>query len=487
MAAACVQNAATVTLRGEPLRQARAVIDDKTNGSAPATSGGERRIAFERLRERTDELELIISGISLVALVSLPSWMFERMIAIEAHVEGARASLVAIGLHLAIGLSYTLAGAFLVHLAVRAYWVGLIGLKAAFPEGIRWPNIRSLGPVASGLYRNRLIGLDDAIDRADRAASIVFMLVSVVAISTLWMGTLLVLLLGIAILGGTLFNDPDAGARRLLFGLGVLVLIAPIAVGVLDRGVMRRIRPDGTGAKLLTPLVAALVRAQDFLLPQRFLLPVQLSLESNLPRHTFAILFGTLVATSAMIGGVPGALAPQFAMFDSYHYLDDDEAAAGLRSAHYENLRGADDRVLRLPMIASDMVAESYLRVFLPYLPRRDNAVLRERCADPAAAGAAGAGPACIATLWTLQLDGAPIETGDFVGSERRDIGLRGLQGYIAMDGLRPGRHELTVTWNAQGGETRRKHPRTYRIPFWFAPPYQLDLAPAALPEVPAK
>ncbi len=460
------------------------MTEENANGPAPAVVGVERRIAFERLRERTDELELIISGISLVALVSLPSWMFERMIEIEAHVEGARASLVAIGLHLAIGLSYTLAAAFLVHLAVRAYWVGLIGLKAAFPEGIRWPNIRSLGPVASDLYRSRRIGLDEAIDRADRAASIVFMLVSVVTISTLWMGAFLVVLLGLSILGGALFADPDAGARHVLIGLAMLVLIAPIAVGVLDRGVMRRIDREGATAKFLTPFVAALVRVQDLLLPQRFVLPVQLSLESNLPRHTFAILFGTLVATSAVVGGVPSALAPQFALIDSYHYLDDDEAATGLRSAHYENLRSADDRVLRLPMIAADMVAESYLRVFLPYLPRRDNAVLRERCADPATAGA---GPACIASLWTLQLDGVAVDTRDFVGSERRDIGLRGLQGYIALAGLRPGQHVLTVTWNAGGDETRRKRPHTYRIPFWFAPPYQLDLGPASVPAQPAK
>ena len=31
------------------------------------------------------------------------------------------------------GLSYALAVAFIVHLAIRAYWVGMIGLKSTFP------------------------------------------------------------------------------------------------------------------------------------------------------------------------------------------------------------------------------------------------------------------------------------------------------------------------------------------------------------------
>ena len=35
------------------------------------------RISFDRLRERTDELELLISGLSMLALFSLPGWLID--------------------------------------------------------------------------------------------------------------------------------------------------------------------------------------------------------------------------------------------------------------------------------------------------------------------------------------------------------------------------------------------------------------------------
>src|SRR5690606_3464930 len=43
--------------------------------SLQQTSG---RVSFERLRERTDELELLISGLALFALLGMPGWLWER-------------------------------------------------------------------------------------------------------------------------------------------------------------------------------------------------------------------------------------------------------------------------------------------------------------------------------------------------------------------------------------------------------------------------
>jgi hypothetical protein len=198
-------------------------------------------------------------------------------------------------------------------------------------------------------------------------------------------------------------------------------------------------------------------------------------LESNLPRRTFSIAFSILLALTSLIGVVQLSAAKRFAPFiGGYEFMDDTVAAAGLRTAYYENLRADDDALLRLPMIPSDLIADAYLRIFLPYVPERDNELLKARCAPGMERRA------CVASLWTLSLDGRVIDPATFESAQRSDLGMRGLQGYVPMAGLAPGRHALHVTWNAEGDERSTRKKRDYAIPFWFAPPYQLDLAPVS-------
>lgn len=409
------------------------------------------RIAFESLRERTDELELIISGISLLALLALPSWLFQHWLQLELHAEGQRHVLIALGFRIVSGLSMTLALAFLLHLAVRAYWVGLIGLKATFPEGIRWHAIRSMGEVTRAYQRAHVVDLDKAIDKADRAASIIFALVSLVTLAMLWIG----LLMGLVLLGamgvGALLgaSDDDAGRWGFNFFMGLTFLVVMPAMLLDSDWLRRRLGPPGPRRRAV---IEQLTRWQSLLFPQRLILPVQLSLESNLPSWIFTAIFLLLVAVSVVLGGLQENLLRQFAPISSYDYLSDSDAEGGLRSAFYENLRSERDALARVPLIPADMVADGHLRLFLPYLPGRDNPVLRHNCPQ---AGDPPARRACLVGLWRVHVDDRPVALAEFVAAERRDLGMRGLQGYLSLAGLAPGRHELRVEWRGVVGGGR--------------------------------
>lgn len=434
-----------------------------------AAAARARRVAFESLRERTDELELIISGISLVALLALPDWLLAQWIRLEVHAEGHRHMLLSLAFQLLSGLSMTLAGAFLLHLAVRAYWVGLIGLKATFPEGIRWDSVRSIGPIAREYYRQRLPDLDSAIDAADRTASIVFAMVSLVTLSVLWMGVLLggvtVLTLALATYFGVSGELLNRVAGNALVGVA-LVLVLPVLL--LDSAWMGRRFPSPP--PWLRSVVRTLTALQGVMVPRRLVLPVQLTLESNLPNWVFTAVFLLLVGCSAVLGRVQERSVREFAYVSSYDYFSDADSDAGLRSAYYENLRGERDVLARVPLIPADLVADGHLRLFLPYLPERDNPALRQRCPEAATASHRG----CLAGLWSVALDAKPVALDSFVAAERRDLGLRGLHGYLSLAGLMPGPHELQVRWSGVAGAA----PQVYRIPFWFSPPYQQDLPP---------
>lgn len=435
-----------------------------------AAAARARRVAFESLRERTDELELIISGISLVALLALPGWLFDHWVQLEVHTESNRHMVLSLAFQLISGLSMTLSGAFVLHLAVRAYWVGLIGLKATFPDGIRWDSVRSIGPIAREYYQQRLPDLDTAIDSADRVASIVFAMVSLVTLSVLWMGALLGTI-SLAALSLAAWLDVDGELLNSVAAKVVVVasLLLVLPALLLDSAWVARRFP--APPSWLRRVVRTLTALQGFLVPRRLVLPVQMTLESNLPNWAFTAVFLLLVGCSAVLGRVQERSVREFALVSNYDYFNDADAEGSLRSAYYENLRGERDVLARVPLIPADLVADGHLRLFLPYLPERDNPALRQRCPDPAKARRRQ----CLAGLWSVALDARPVALDTFETAERRDLGLRGLHGYLSLAGLAPGPHELLVQW--RGGAS--SPPRRYRIPFWFSPPYQQDLSPA--------
>src|SRR5690606_36320428 len=103
------------------------------DGNAPPKT----RVAFERLRERTDELELIMSGLLAFTLLTVPGKIFDAWARNSTHLDGANDVVLRFVFLIAVGLCYSLAIAFISHLAIRGYWIALIALKATFSEGIR--------------------------------------------------------------------------------------------------------------------------------------------------------------------------------------------------------------------------------------------------------------------------------------------------------------------------------------------------------------
>ena len=146
-----------------------------------------------RLRDRTDEIELIISGLTTVALFTLPGWLFERLAESFTHHSLLLVVSSTMMLTVLTGLCYGLGVCFLVHLMTRAYWVGLIGLRTVFPQGINWERTPGIGPLTRERYRRRLPDIKTAIERSDRLASSLFAVISVIALGILWVGAILAL------------------------------------------------------------------------------------------------------------------------------------------------------------------------------------------------------------------------------------------------------------------------------------------------------
>lgn len=429
-----------------------------------------------RLRERTDELELFISGLLAFALLAVPGYLFDAWARSSLHTEGMYFQMLWFGFSISVGMCYVLAVALIIHLTVRGYWIGLIGLKSHFPGGIDWDRLPRMGAVTRAFLQARDGGLDGSIERADRLATMLFS-TTLLAVQTL-AGTLVlaVLTLGLAMVIGAPSGGSDDIAMLVLCTVLAAMLALAIIPGMLEKAIARRRvrgQPHERPQRLLQGLLAALQRVPLLRLMQT----MQLTMQSNLRSRSFmaAYLFAVLVAMLLAAVQVMGSL--KFSLFNRYQVVTEAAVEHGMLSAHYESMRSPHDLLLPYPMIPSDTISGSRLRVFIPHRPQRDNPLARRHCtalpeARNEATGqqAADAAVECLSRLWQVELDGAPVDLHDFVPMERRDLDMRGLVGYLPTAGLAPGRHDLDLVWNATGGERGAGRRRAFRIPFWYAP-----------------
>ncbi len=439
-----------------------------------ASASPVQRVSFSRLRERTDELELFISGLLAFALLAAPSRLFQAWASNSVHVDGMHAQAMWFAFSIGVGLCYVLGGALVIHLAIRGYWVGLISLKGNFPQGVRWDRIPMFGEVSRRFQRERNVSLDAAIASADRAASVLFSSTLLFTLSMVWVGVLSAVLLTLAGVVGGLFGLGD-GPMLVLIGLGlVAVLLLSLLPYPLEKYVAK-VRQRGGDAPRTVRCIHALLRVGGAATLMRLSVPVQLTLQSHAGTRRFTFYFAAAVMLAMLIGALPVVNSAMFAMFGRYTLVTSEAVDGGMLSAHYESMRVEGDRLNRFPMIPSDRIDKPTLRVFIPHQPQRDNVLARERCADLGgdhneAEGRAAArrAVACLQRLWTVTLDGKPVSLDGFEPIERRDLELRGIVGYLPLAKLPPGRHDLALSWNINGEARGPQRRRDFSIPFWY-------------------
>ncbi len=436
---------------------------------------------MDKLRDRTDELELIISSLTIFALLSLPGWLFSKISSVYTHLSISWFIVGNIGSQILAGVSYGLAACFILHLVARAYWVGLIGLRSAFPDGINWSNTPGLGPMSRKHYRDTLPHIDIVIEKTDRFASSLFAVISLLTLNMLWFGAILT---GCLVLAGTI--GERFGAPNFAMGVCGLVLAsifigAPVLLYLLDAQLASRM-PRLLESRLYGAFVRLLRHITGLAYPRRLVLPVQLTLQSNTrPFVVFAtIVFSTVII--AVVGGTSARSWNNFTISEEFSYLGGEQVAQGFRSTYYEDMPSSLDRLNGLPRVDSFNQNGSFVRLFLPYQPLRDNLVLDQLC------GSADQAPNkvdCLRKLWEVSIDGTLVPMSNFEPAERADIGMRGLIGLVPTLGLDPGLHKIQVIWNPQVADDSApiddrfdQAKFTYVIPISFAPGYELSLEP---------
>ena len=437
---------------------------------------GER---FAHGLRQTWELELVISGAVAFALLQLPSAVDQVYERIDPHLADNLAGGAFLVLYYTKLALYTLIASFMIHIIARAYWVGLVGLEAVFPRGVRWEKATS-GPITRKLYQERLPSLPELITKVDDFCSMIFsfsfMVVFIFVFSIVWAGLLGLLALVISRLA---FGGEHLGE---IFRILAILLLAPVALApLLDKAFGNKVDPEGPAGRGIRALNVWAYRA----LGMGLYGPIMMTLSTNIRKKAFyavfaaafVVVFGAFLLSELTRGGLLS--------LSSEVYVPGKAGENEVSPVYYEDQRPEDGVFPRIPSIQSDVVRDPYVKLFIPYYPRRHNPALRRQCpgvkplqeeglefenpneaAPPAAATRQVL--QCLAQIHRVTLDGQPVPGLQFQFATHPRSGLRGIVGYIPAANLAPGSHLLRVE-AVPRPEPRKgeRPPDPYLIRFW--------------------
>ncbi|MCD4749708.1 MAG: hypothetical protein K8R59_10070 [Thermoanaerobaculales bacterium] len=440
-----------------------------------------RRSRFGAFHARTYEMELLVSGAVVFGLIHLPP-VFERMFtSFRASLEGNLRLIGILGQGYLQLVLYGLIAVFVLHLALRGFWIGLLGLESVFPEGIRWDRVK-LGPATIRRYRAGFGSLAEVIEKVDDLCSLVFSFGFLVVFIWIYFAVLLVVTAAFGFGFSWLFLG-GRGASTVFWIVGGSIIGFPMMTDLIDKTLGQRVRSGG----MVERIIEVMVGIAYTISPMRFIGAIQLTLGSNLSNTKASIvLVGFMFALAfVQIGG--GFLGQGVVRLDSLTFFPDSLREQGMDPRHYRALRDPDAVEPLIPTIQSDCVADPYLKLFIPYNPRRHNHLVTEACPDLSALSKngldAGKGAnledtqvqeaaACLGSLFSISLDGESVKDIHFDFTIEQGTGLEGLVSFLSVDELERGRHELMILAPPKvrltDEDEKTPDPVRHLIPFWL-------------------
>jgi hypothetical protein len=422
----------------------------------------------------TWEVELLISGVAVFAMLQLPGWLDDKVMALLPRLDTTWSKFLPVLFIYAKGAAMILAATFVIHLLMRARWIALVGMSSVYPQGILWDRLR-IGPLQRQVEAERDPGMPSMIERADNRATVVFAIGVMMATMIVTIASALAVGF-VAIALATQQTGLQINVAQAVLMALLAAMLPWLAAVQADRAFGDRLAPGGFLQRLLT----AVLRAYARIGLARGSNPTMALLSSHGGERRMIVL--TIVLMFVAVGGA--AISFDFLQapghFGSYA-LFPSSAASTAASGHYDDERNPA-RGQAVPYIQSAIVPGPYLKLVVPYQPGRDDPALRHAC--PAilllkGGARSAAALACLADLHAVHLDGKPLaglryEVGDDARTDRP-----ALLAMIDLRGLAPGRHELVVARPAKqlGGDDPPEDPGAddgegkadtpYRIAFW--------------------
>lgn len=432
------------------------------------------------------QTELLLSGGVVVALLQLPPLIDAAALWWQPRIDDSLLQVLTYAQLYARLVVISLGFAFVLHLAIRGWWIAEVGLHSIFPAGTNL-NHTGGGPNTRRLREELFRPSPERIESADNLATLVFVSGTALATMSIAVGVITLLMAIMATTLGWALGTPEHSVDYLVGGFVVLFL--PGIVGTLvDQLFGRWIGTEGRLARILR----ALIRSGELLMLTRIWSPMLLTLVGSARTAWRGWLAGTLVyALLLLLVAVQmgGSLSAERLYAGSTPYPRE-TSALRLDARHYARERQGRDRYAVQPFVDARVIQSDWLALTVPLDSRRDADLLEERCPAPASsptsdegADAAAASEQqharlrdCLDELRPVHLNGqrVPAHRAQFHRDPRG--ALPALLYMIPIADLPAERHLLTVgrtpepTRRAERYRTADASDPPWTIPFWRQP-----------------
>lgn len=420
------------------------------------------------------ESELLLSLGLVIAVLQLPDAINQAWLHSFPRLSEDFFPVLIYGYLFATCAVYALLVTFIVHLVLRGFWVAALGARAVFPEGVNWDHVRG-GPITRAELRRRIPPMDQVVERCDNAASLVFALGFVLLGMTLSSG-LGVFLASIAAALAAPHVPGNPEAITVVLSLLALMAGPYFLAYTIDRYAGDRIDPKGPIGRFLSRII----RGSNALVALPIITPLMTTLTSRFGGRRGVLIVILLVYALMAIAVAQIALLRNAINLDGYRYVGRDDGMRLVEPRHYASQRVDETtRYSTRPFIQSDIVRGPFVRLFIPYSPRRTERAIAESCPDVAALPAEtfeaesqrrASVLECARALFDVRLNGVQQTNLQFDFGADPASEMRGFVAYLPTADLTRGRHELSVR-NPPRSDDPPLDPADdgrFHIPFWF-------------------
>jgi hypothetical protein len=433
----------------------------------------------EKLRELTAQswnLELVISGAALFAVLQLPDLLDQAFDYFQYNVatakSGVQGSLPLLAYSVMNAMCYVLFLAFLTNFVMRAFWVGLVGLLAVYPTGIHYDRIPFSTPYTQRRMANDLGPLDRYILRLDQRCNIVFavaflFVIFLIAIAGAYIVVMLV----------SSFFRPmiPAKIREVLelisYAFFAVYLIVSFILGLPS------VKAHPTGEKLHYKLWAAgKVMFWGMHVPFSFIVN---TFYSHLPYKkivwaigVFCVIFVVIILVEmvANLSRVDRRLS-----FDRRHLYSSRLDSLFSNPACYDD-QLADGAYVSTASIQSDVIRDPFIRIFIAY-PKDLDTLLTRVAQKPVWADTlsrvetrrrfAQWSHKQITDMMQITINDSVYRHPDLLFAQRGDQQQRGWKTVLIPANLRTGKNTVRISLRS---DSLTKPQEITTIPFWYVP-----------------
>ncbi|WKN41041.1 hypothetical protein [Tunicatimonas pelagia] len=444
--------------------------------------------SLAKLRNRSWEMELLLSGFVLVLLLPVPDLVAQwGNVWLATLNQGPVQQIFVIGFVICFFGSRILIVNLIIYLFLRGFWIGIVGLISAFPRRSYWSRITYREPYQKYLER-RTPDTESYVAIINKISSSVFsfsfLLVFLVVAFCL---SLLPPILVIVTANNQFVDYPDTHWLSQVLGIFISALLlvyfslaALFLLDFLSFGLVKRIR-----WKPFVHFYFPIYRFFRWVTLARLYAPIYYTLISSVRKWVLALILVGYVLI--------------FFLLNNYGYSEEifypaEQTTNHIFNQHYED-RYDEPQATLIPLIPSEYIEHDHLRLFLPYLVS-DNDSLQQVCPESAALQEDGfvskakitfdfdasvdttrqnrssetekgaqTALRCLADLYQVTINDSLYPLEPLYFHRRKENRQPGIVTYLPLSALPTGVHHLTIRKRDYSAEASGAY-QTYHIPF---------------------